>query len=195
MFKKRKLKNSIKLLIICDTHGTLDDKDAFEIERLSAEADAIIFAGDGSSYCFEILSNLFPKNKIFGILGNHDLKNALQLYNIQDIHGKVIEINGVKITGWGGTYQYKNKLPLSFTQKESLDFAKELPATDILISHDTSFQRKAKNECHTGLKGISWYIKKKKPLYHIHGHLHEKYKKPGKTTQIGCYQYELIELS
>lgn len=99
------------------------------------------------------------------------------------------------MAGWGGTYKYKNKLPLAFTQKESLDFAKKLPAADILISHDISFQRKTKNKCHAGLKGILWYIKKKKPIYHIHGHLHEKYKKTGKTTQIGCYQYELIELS
>ena len=194
-WKKKKLPNPIKLLIICDTHNTLQNEDADEIERLSKEADAVIFAGDGNQYVMNVINPLIPQNKVFGILGNHDSENILKFYGIINIHGRVIKVNGVKIAGWGGTYRYKNKLLLSFTQKESLSFAKELPAADILISHDTSFQKHSSDDCHMGLKGISWYIRKKKPLYHIHGHLHQKYKKPGKTTQIGCFLYELIELS
>ena len=42
------------------------------------------------------------------VLGNHDSWEKYKEYDIENINGKVININGIRIAGISGSFKYKN---------------------------------------------------------------------------------------
>ena len=107
-----------------------------------------------------------PIEKIYGILGNHDEYGLLESRNIRNIHSKVININGIKILGFEGSSRYKiGNIPM-YLQEESIKILRECDIADILVSHDSPYQlySKANDKAHCGMKGITKYLKKNKPI-------------------------------
>ena len=106
----RKLENHIKLLIITDTHGLLSYKQELE-EKLKniKEYDYCFALGDITYSDYEIILKYIPKNKILGLLGNHDGFEVLKHYGIEDLNGKVVNIKGFRIGGIQGSYRYKSE--------------------------------------------------------------------------------------
>lgn len=53
------------------------------------------------------------------------------------------------------------------------------------------------NPVYQGLFGITYYLFKNKVPYHIHGHIHNPYRKEllNGTKEISIYMYEYIELN
>lgn len=75
------------------------------------------------------------------------------------------------------------------TQKEGIVTARHTPEADILFTHDCAFGAEPSNPkdpAHCGLKGIAWYLKKYKPLYHFHGHLHKPCVYTFRKTECVC---------
>lgn len=170
MFNKK-----INLLIITDTHNSLVYNTSF-LESLDMDdIDACILLGDHSWQDIECVLKLIPKEKMFGLLGNHDTHNDLEFYNIKNIHATTIEINGVKIAGFQGCVKYKehSKAPL-YSQEESLEISNSFNNVDILVSHDTYFTSSSDSPAHDGLQGITKAIYSCKTPIHIHGHLHQE---------------------
>ena len=200
LFKKyeraTKVDKKISLLVIADTHGTLNEEHFYEYLK-NKDYDICILVGDHTSRDIEIILNYIDKDKLYGLKGNHDFE-YLKNYNICDINGKIIEINGVKILGMEGSFKYKPVDFPSFTQEESITFFENKEKVDILVSHDKTFDyTKIKDPAHQGLIGITNYIFKNNIPIHIHGHIHEPYKKEliNGTIEYSVFGYELIELN
>jgi len=186
----------IKIIVISDTHNCLNEEQFKQFIEQHKYCDICLLLGDHSSNDISIILKYIDKSKIYGLLGNHDY-NYLAEFNINNLNGKVININGTTILGIQGSFKYKPADFPSFTQRESILFLNDKPAVDILVSHDKSFDSGMQNNpAHQGLFGITYYLFKNKTPYHIHGHIHNPYKKEliNGTKEISVYMCEYLEL-
>ena len=189
------INNSISLLVIADTHGTLNE-DKFKQYLENKQYDIYVMLGDHNKRDIDIILKYVDKSKIYGIKGNHDY-DYLSDYSITNINGNIIEINGIKILGMEGSFKYKSVDFPSFTQEDSITFLENKPKVDILVTHDKKFDyEKLKDPAHQGLTGITNYIFKNKIPIHIHGHIHETYTKKmiNGTTEYSVFGYEIIKI-
>lgn len=201
LFKKygkcNSVNDDIKLLIIADTHGTLNENKFKEFMTNNQEYDACIMLGDHYDKDINIILNYVDKNKLYGILGNHDY-NYLENYNIRNINGEVLTINGISILGMEGSFRYKPVKFPSFSQEESITFFQNKIGVDVLISHDTKFDLNKCNRdpAHQGLIGITNYLYEKNVPVHIHGHIHENYdnKLLNDTVEHSVFGYKIINI-
>lgn len=186
------------MLTIADTHGylNLDNKEEELRKYKNSNYDLCCLLGDITYSDIEAILKYVPKDKIVGILGNHDGFDLLSHYGIKDINGKLININGIRLAGMQGSYRYKTENFPSFTQKESIEFADKLPTADILLSHSGPYYKYNKNVVHNGLQGITYYLYKNHVPYNIHGHLHINENKTllNGTNDISVFVINLIEL-
>lgn len=144
----------------------------------------------------DIILRYADKSKIYGIKGNHDY-DYLSDYDISNINGNIIEINGVKILEMEESFKYKSVDFPSFTQEDNITFLENKPKVDVLVTHDKKFDyEKLKDHAHQGLIGITNYILKNKIPVHIHGHIHEPYTKKtiNVTNEYSVFGYEIINL-
>ena len=188
--------SSMKLLVIADTHGGVAEEDFAELIKENPSYDLCVMLGDHTSDDIEKILRYVPKDKIVGVLGNHDSFDLYEKYGIKDINGKVIDVNGIRIAGIQGSFRYKDEEAPLFTQKESIDFVMDMPEADILISHERAFNKDYTNIAHAGLAGILYYIYKSRIAVHIFGHYHmnkEKMLENG-TKEICSYMYKILEI-
>lgn len=193
----------MKLLCCADSHNSFD-LTHFETQTYDKEPDLIVTLGDISIQDLRIIKRTADNLGIpaIGICGNHDEPFALQSVDIDDLHGKVKTIDGVTFAGIGGSLRYKRSNYMFLTQQQSIDVAKNLPRADVLITHDKPYtgwfaDTKAQfaKDPHAGLVGITKYIRKNKPKYHLYGHLHQRMteEKYG-TTSMCVYGIQLIDI-
>ena len=189
----------LKILFITDTHNCLAHSDS-EINHLKNLAslgfDLCLTLGDISGSDFDIIKNIIPENKIYGIVGNHDSLDTLDVNNIRNINGQVIKCKGVKIAAIMGSNKYKDGNYGMMSQEDSLNLEQNMPASDILISHDRAYVYDKHDNVHDGLKGITDYIYRNHIPLHIHGHLHEEFEETLKngTKSICLYKIKLLEI-
>lgn len=191
-------KYNINILFITDTHNCLTyDKETLEYIQNVKDYDYCILLGDHSADDLYEITKIIPKDKLCGVLGNHDSWDKYKEYGINNIDGTVLNIKGVRIAGISGSYKYKNSDQYAlYTHEESIDIANRMDNADILISHDKPYTEKQFGDAHDGLKGITEYIYKNRIPLHIHGHLHEESEdilKNG-TKTICLYKVKLMEL-
>lgn len=193
--KSDEFNGNVSLLIISDTHGTLDEESFINYLK-DKNYDVCIMLGDLYNRDIEIIVRNIDKSKLYGIKGNHDY-DYLKDYDIPNINGQIININGIKILGMEGSFKYKPVDFPSFTQDESIAFLENKEKVDILVTHDKKFDpEKLRNPAHQGLIGITNYIYKNRVPIHIHGHIHELYKKQwiNGTTEYSVFGYEIIKI-
>ena len=188
----------IKILFITDTHGMLKyEKENIDYITELKDYDCCILLGDISTTDIEIIKNIIPNDKIYGVLGNHDGWNLYIDNKIESINGKVIEIKGVRIAGINGSYKYKNSNDyVMYSHEESINIANKILDADILVSHDRPFIKEQYGESHDGLKGITECIYRNHIPLHIHGHIHEESEEILKngTKSICLYGVKLLKI-
>lgn len=191
-------KYGLKILFIADTHNCLNsNSEVLQYIKNQLDYNYCILLGDHSGNDLAEILKVVPHDKICGILGNHDSWQKYEQYGINNINGKVLNINGVRIAGIGGSYKYKNSIEYAlYTHEESIELADKLEDADILVTHDKPFIEDKHNPAHDGLKGITKYIYKNHIPLHIHGHLHEENEQILKngTKSICVYMAKLIEI-
>lgn len=126
-------KLNIKILFITDTHNCLSyEKETVEQIKNITEYDYCILLGDHSADDLYEVTKIIPKEKICGVLGNHDSWGKYKEYDIENINGKVININGIKIAGISGSFKYKNSDQYAlYTHEESIEIANNMEVADI----------------------------------------------------------------
>ena len=195
---KKLEKYNLKILFITDTHNCLrNDNKTLNYIKKQNNYDYCILLGDHSANDIEEILKIIPLNKICGVPGNHDSLEKYSNYGIENISGKMININGVKIAGIGGGFKYKNTPDYAlYTHEESVVIANKMKEADILVTHDKAFTEDRHNPAHDGLKGITEYIYKYHISLHIHGHLHEESEEVLKngTKSICLYMAKMMEL-
>ncbi len=193
---RNSLSSKIKLIIITDTHNTLDEKLLIETVNEHSDFDLCILLGDHSDNDIKKVLNSISKDKIYALLGNHDV-NYIENYNLNNLNGNIIDIRGVRLLGIQGSFKYKPVDFPSFTQEDSIKFLANKESVDILISHDGPFDdNMINNPAHQGLFGITYYLFKNKVKYNIHGHLHNEFEKilANGTIEKCLYGINYIEL-
>ena len=101
-----------------------------------------------------------------------------------NVDGRVLEVNGLRIAGLGGSLRYKDG-PNQYTQAQmqrralSLELWLRLKRLrngrklDVLVTHAPAFGvTEAKDEAHEGFKAFNRMIKEFHPLLLVHGHVH-----------------------
>ena len=161
----------LKALVIADTHGHLSIDE--NLNLLKEPVDVCLLLGDVSYQELQYIKDTV-KAPIYGVLGNHNEFGDYEKCGIENIHGRVIEINGVRIAGIQGSIRYKKSdLPL-YTDEESIEIADSMEPADILISHDSpKYLYGTHNFAHSGLPGITHYCEKHSVPLNIHGHHHK----------------------
>ena len=115
------------------------------------------------------------------------------MFSINDIDNKVIDYNGVKISGISGSFGSRTNKYTFYSQYNNLKDMNALASSDILITHDATFKN---NSYRVGLIGIDYYLVKNKVNYHFHGHLHNSYENiyPNGTKEVCVYKYRIINI-
>lgn len=193
-----KKEGKINILFIADTHNCLEyDIETLNFIKTVNNYECCILLGDHSANDLNTITKIIPKHKLYGVLGNHDSWQKYDKYLINDINGKVINIDGVRIAGISGSFKYKDSEEYAlYSHEESIKIAKQIPDADILVTHDRPFIKKNFGDAHDGLKGITEYIYSNHISLHIHGHLHEESEEKLKngTISVGIYKARLLEL-
>lgn len=184
---------NVRLLCIADTHGNLKGEHLETIR--DTRCDACFLLGDVSHKDLQLLDSVLDKSKTYGILGNHDDFGLLEKMGIKNIHLKTVDVKGLTVLGFEGSHRYKDGAYPMYTQEEADELLKDMPATDIFVTHDSSFEALATNQAHCGFKAILGLLKEKGIPLHIHGHLHDRqqYSLDNGTSCICVYKAALIE--
>ena len=163
----------MNVLFLSDFHNCIDFCTLEGVCLSCPTLDVIFTMGDISNRELVAIRDLFQTAPIYGILGNHDGPSSLNFADISNLHGKSITVKDTTFAGFEGSVRYKRGDYTMFSQKESLDVARDIPAAEILVSHDRSFcginvdlSAPYSKSPHEGLIGHS-------PRFHVHGHSHK----------------------
>lgn len=180
-----------RILMFADLHY-LDAKDLNLLENL--EYDACFFMGDNKVKYIEAIKKRLKICPTFGILGNHDNSEDLERVEIENLHGKKIEIGGIRFAGFEGGTKYRFGKGVMYDQDETISIAAAIPSADVLLSHDGPFHLYGTRRHHCGMKGITNYIQDKKPLFNFHGHYHiNRLQQIARTTVVCHYKCAIYD--
>jgi len=140
-------------------------------------------------------------------------KAQYEVFGSQYIGGKVIKDkrNNLLIAGLGGSFRY-NKGPNQYTEFTMfMNIIPLLPKLwinrifrgrylDILLTHAPPRGiHDREDRCHRGFKVFLWFLRRFKPRYMIHGHIH-LYDSSARrkslymdTTVVNCYDHLVVE--
>ncbi|MEN8199126.1 MAG: metallophosphoesterase [Thermodesulfobacteriota bacterium] len=170
---------------------------------LPAQPDLILGCGDlPPEYLTELRK--FYEVPLYFIQGNHDIRhNASPPVGCSDIHATIVKEQDLHILGFKGSRWYNGEAN-QFTEGEMKKIIRGLwfrrfwsRRPDIIISHaPPRFIHDQEDPCHKGFRSFTALIKKWKPTWFLHGHIHELFNDPAdrittvcETQVINCYGY------
>ncbi len=172
------------------------------------DIDLIISCGDLPP---EYLQNLTFRYDVplFYILGNHDIRyKTSPPAGCRNIHRRVITFKKRQIVGFSGSRWYNGGVN-QYTENEMSRFIAKMRFSlwqngnpDLVITHAPPRHiNDAEDPCHRGFKRFNGFIKKYKPSYFLHGHIHRLFESDSErvsivnTTQvINCYGFFILEI-
>ena len=169
------------------------------VKKRFADVDIILGAGDLPLDYLDFIASSLNKPLLY-VFGNHHVVESvlhpfahgefgLNAHDPNDsshshVGSKVRTEEGLIVAGLGGCMRY-NKGPNQFTNLEMyLEIAKLVPRLicnrllrgrflDVLLTHAPPWGIHDKpDKCHQGFKAFLWFIKRFKPKYLVHGHVH-----------------------
>ncbi len=171
------------------------------------EFDLILSCGDLSPEYIEFLVTLSHCPLVY-VHGNHDCNNKREPEGCVCADGRLVEVNGLRILGLGGSYRYRDGRYM-FTEKQMLRRIRALKAPlkrsrgfDILLTHAPAFGLNDLDTLpHRGFECFNTLLDKYEPPYFIHGHIHRNYgyripqkTQRGNTTVINAFDYCIIDI-
>ncbi|MEK3955771.1 metallophosphoesterase family protein [Psychrobacillus sp. FSL K6-1464] len=175
-------------LFLSDLQGVYHDEWQTFINMDNTEWDGVVVLGDIDTLYLKSISERFKGRPIIGVLGNHDYPGDLEYYNIVNIHREQSKLGTERVTGIEGCVRYKQgkSFPM-YTQAEMIRICDDLPAADIIISHNSPFGIHDKtNRAHLGYLGLKNYIEKHQPTHVFHGHQHKHQISMVGKTKVVC---------
>jgi Icc-related predicted phosphoesterase len=151
--------------------------------------------------------------------GTHDPEydprwNNSRAEGCENIDGRIVHLRGLTIAGLGGSPRYHPQGVNQYSPSEMMRRAQRLALSllwgrvrhrrglDILITHAPPLGIHDEDTlAHRGLRAINWLIRRAKPRYHLHGHIHFQRRNLmpsvtslGPTKIINVFPYQLIEI-
>lgn len=186
------------MLFLCfaDFHGVMPDK-----LKICHKPEALLFLGDMNGVLRRVLIQ-FPDIPAFGVAGNHDTNEPFSNLNVEDLHGRAIVWNGIRLGGLGGSLRYKPGGKWLFWDKDYEKVLSTMPPVDIFVSHcppagvPGCMQKSTDDfhDSHEGSEALRRYIERTKPKVLLHGHLHGSgVTRIGDTLVRGIYGMEYLD--
>ena len=194
----------MKILIVADVESRYI-WDFFQKDKFK-DIDLIISCGDLKNEYLSFLVTMINAPLIY-VPGNHNTRYLREKpEGCQDIDDRIINFNGIRILGLGGSMRYNGR-EYQYTEKQMEKRIRKLKLKlflsggfDILVTHAPAFGiNDGEDLCHTGFKVFNNLIDKYKPKYFFHGHQHLSYGKAermanrGETKIINGYEYYIVE--
>jgi hypothetical protein len=184
------------------------------------DVDVILSCGDLPLDYMEYLVTRIGKGTLFYVNGNHVQKQVLQTNGTFkteaegciNIHRRIVNHKGLLIGGLEGSMEY-NQGPHQYSELHMRALARMMgPAllynrlrygrdVDIMISH--AAPRGIHDEpdrCHRGFRTFLRFMRRHRPLYWLHGHIHiyrpdtVRVTRYLDTTVVNAFEYQLIEI-
>ncbi len=149
-------------------------------DALPAPPDLILSCGDLPPEYLTSLRSFYEVPLLY-IEGNHDIRyKDSPPVGCTNIHTRIVLEQGLRIMGFsgsrwynGGVHQYHEKEMKKLIRRKWFQLLQE-SKVDIIISHaPPRFINDCEDPCHKGFKSFRRLIKKKKPTWFIHGHIHQ----------------------
>ena len=147
-----------------------------------AEYQLIIACGDlKASYLSFIVT--MARCPVLYVPGNHDTRYETDPpEGCDNIDGRVVEYNGLRIVGLGGCLRYRPG-PNQYSDREMRARIRKLlwplyksHGVDILVTHaPAEGLGDSDDRAHIGFASLRDFLDKYQPLYHLHGHVHLNY--------------------
>ena len=149
-----------------------------EIKNIAHEADLIISCGDLKNEYLEFLLTMINAPLLY-VFGNHDITGPEGGICID---GRIYNFEGVKFLGLGGSMRYRHAKNM-YTENEmrrkflmTLPFIRLRKGFDVLITHaPAKGYGDLEDTAHRGFETFNAIIRKYKPRYMLHGHIHNSY--------------------
>ena len=197
----------MKLLLISDE----EEKalwDYYTPGRLKG-VDLILSAGDLKAEYLSFLVTMANKPLLY-VPGNHDVSYETKPpEGCENIAGKLVKVNGLRILGLGGSYLY-NRGPNQYTDRQMRRRIRKLwlklklaGGVDIVLTHaPVEGLGDLDTPAHRGFHSFRELIDHWHPRYLVHGHVHQRYAarqervhEYGGTTIINACGRYLLEIS
>ncbi len=146
------------------------------------EYDLILSCGDLKAYYLEFLVTMANK-PLFYVRGNHDeFLRSHPPEGCECAEDRLIEWNGIRILGLGGSYRYRDGLDM-YSEKEMARRIRKLRREirryggfDILLAHAPARGVNDFNDLpHRGFECFTELLDQYQPTYFLHGHIHKSY--------------------
>jgi uncharacterized protein len=208
----------MKILVISDV--VLDFIYSNSLADRMSDIDFVISCGDLPNYYLEFIVSSLNK-PLFYVMGNHNSSRVYTENGLKEddmpqgcinLDQKVIVYKGVILMGLEGSMSY-NKGIYQYTDYQMYCKISRLKPrlilnklfkkkfVDILVTHAPPYKIHDREDlCHKGFECFNKFIKKFKPKYLIHGHIHlygndnEWSTTVEDTKIINAYGYRIIEI-
>ena len=196
----------MKILTIADTVVPALYGD-FEAERFK-DIDLVLGCGDLPPEYLAFLARALDV-PLYYVRGNHDLRYASSPpEGCYDLHTKMVRVNNLNILGLEGSRWY-NGGPQQYSESQMAAIIRRLRfmlwrkgGPDIIITHAPPRNIHDEEDlCHRGFRTYLRVIKKYRPRYFIHGHIHREFADNTEritllqnTSIINAYGYHVIEI-
>lgn len=154
--------------------------------------DLLIGCGDLPYYYLDYLTSALDAPMVY-VLGNHDQGpqygvDGKKLKGVRggvNIHGRVVEEQGLLMAGLEGSMRYRPQASLMYTEAEMRrQVLRLLPqllwqkmkhgrVMDILVTHSPPYQIHDRSDlAHRGFRSFRVLLERFQPRYMLHGHIH-----------------------
>ena len=146
---------------------------------------------------------------LFYILGNHDLRyKTAPPVGCRNIDRQIVTFKNKKIIGLSGSRWYNGGIN-QYTEKEMGRFIARMRfplwrsgGPDLVLTHAPPRHINDEEDlCHRGFRRFNDFIKKYKPPYFLHGHIHkffendsERVSTANTTRVINCYGFFILKI-
>lgn len=196
----------MKILVVADIKSPFYF-DCYTPGKLK-DFDLILSCGDLSKEYLEFLVTM-ARCPLYYVPGNHD--ESFDLHppeGCESIDGRLVEYQGVRILGLGGSYHYRHGSQ-QYTERQMAARVRRLgwrlrrqKGFDILLTHAPARGiNDLDTPAHRGFECFLDLIDRWQPKYFLHGHVHLNYgmnmprkAERGKTKIVNAYEYTVIEI-
>jgi Icc-related predicted phosphoesterase len=152
----------------------------------------LLSCGDLPVDYLEALADRFRVPLLY-VRGNHDGRRPEVALPGENIHGRVVDVGGLRILGFEGSNWYNGE-GVQYTERQmwwKIQMARpavwRAGGADIIVTHAPPYGiHDAPDVCHTGFKAFRALLDTLRPRYFVHGHTHLDYSpKAGRIAVIG----------